>query len=531
MELTGFVQKYEWGKIGNASIVANLYGNNIDPQSPYAELWMGTHPNGQTMIKEYNISLQEYIEQNQEVLGNAEYFWKKYQTLPFLLKVLSVRKALSIQCHPPKDMAQVLHNNFPELYKDPNHKPEMAIALTKFHALCGFRPTEEIKENIVNIDELQMVITPSLLEAYKDSLDEELLNKILFSLFTKNEGVVEQAVHHLFGRFEKAGSEVQERYKYALMKELHNQFPGDSGVFMIYFLNEVFLEPGEAMYIPAGIPHAYISGDCVECMANSDNVVRAGLTPKYKDIETLLTILDYSSYTNQQVKIKSRAISPYTTHYHPPIPDFGVSHVIIPKGISWISPAHDSCQIFFVLKGEGVCVGEKLRPLKSTAPSTSRPGNEDQTQLLQNPGEMELDEPGIPVDLPEIEEEPFVPPKKPRLDEELIDESISEQAKSKDKAYAKDQKKTDSFNMPKESYLVDPAKHSGYKKDLLVKTEEATPEYKLNPPSKIKLKSGSILFLPAYQQYRISPTVGPLILYFAYSNSFFDQPEIDPIYY
>lgn len=360
MELTGYLQVYEWGKIGYGSIAAILYADDIDPSTPYAELWLGTHPNGNATIKEYQMSLQEYLEEHPEYLGTALEYWNKFGTLPFLLKVLSVRKALSIQVHPDILTAQVLHEDYPLLYKDPNHKPEMAIALTKFHALCGFRSAEEIKECFVNVTELQLIITPSLLLTYQETLDETLLKKILFSMLTKDDELVELAITKFLRRFDEEDEPTKEKFKYQLVKKLHDQFPADSGAFMVFFLNEVTLEPGEAMYIPPGLPHAYLSGDCVECMATSDNVVRAGLTPKYKDIETLLEILDYQSFTPEGLKMKSKAISEYTTHYHPPITDFGVSRVCIPEGTNWVSPYHDSCQVFFVLEGEGTIMGEKL---------------------------------------------------------------------------------------------------------------------------------------------------------------------------
>ena len=162
MELKCEVQQYAWGKIGQESQVALLAKNRPDfevqANTPYAELWMGTHPNGPSRIMKSNQPLDEYIKEHPDVLGVTcrERFGNN---LPFLFKILSVNKALSIQAHPNKELAAKLHNDRPNVYKDPNHKPEMAIALTEFQGLCGFRPLREIKNNCENNSQLRKIIT------------------------------------------------------------------------------------------------------------------------------------------------------------------------------------------------------------------------------------------------------------------------------------------------------------------------------------------------------------------------------------
>lgn len=149
MELQCGIQNYDWGKKGADSTVANLVKSRnqeyeIDENKPYAELWMGTHVNAPSVIKNSSETLSAFIEKHPETLG--EPVINRFGTdLPFLFKVLSVSNALSIQAHPNKKHAEELHEKFPDIYKDPNHKPEMAIALTPFEALCGFRPIDEIK--------------------------------------------------------------------------------------------------------------------------------------------------------------------------------------------------------------------------------------------------------------------------------------------------------------------------------------------------------------------------------------------------
>lgn len=157
MELIPAVQKYHWGKPGKSSTVASLFneslksaGENqtIDLESPYAELWIGTHPNGPSRLKGCKKSLLDFIRENPEVVGEKVKARFGVDDVPFLLKVLSVEQALSIQAHPDKPSAEVLHKERPDLYKDPNHKPEMAIALTPFEMFCGFRSMDEIVTNL-----------------------------------------------------------------------------------------------------------------------------------------------------------------------------------------------------------------------------------------------------------------------------------------------------------------------------------------------------------------------------------------------
>lgn len=146
--LSCVVQQYAWGKTGASSEVARLLASSdpsarISEDQPYAELWMGAHPRGDAKILGSQKTLGQWIAENQDCLGSkvkATFHGK----LPFLFKVLSVETALSIQAHPNKELAEKLHLQAPQHYPDANHKPEMAIALTSFQGLCGFRPVEEI---------------------------------------------------------------------------------------------------------------------------------------------------------------------------------------------------------------------------------------------------------------------------------------------------------------------------------------------------------------------------------------------------
>lgn len=341
VELKCAVQCYAWGKIGLTSTVAQLAQQSpsfkLEEDKPFSEFWMGTHPNGPSTVlgKGKEILLSEWIESNKDVLGEAvkEAFDSK---LPFLLKVLSVNKALSIQAHPNKVHAAFLHRERPEVYKDPNHKPEMAIALTPFEGLCGFRPLAEIQNFVKTIPELAAVIGQEAADAVAaSSSGSDGLKKAFTALMTCSPAVISLQLNKLFKRITEKKSSGDDLSSYCgeLLLRLNSQFPGDGGCFCIYFLNHIVLKPGEAMFLGPNLPHAYLAGDCVECMACSDNVVRAGLTPKLKDVDTLCEMLDYSCRSKEENIFPCHQDSNdlYTTIYDPPVPDFAVARIQIPS--------------------------------------------------------------------------------------------------------------------------------------------------------------------------------------------------------
>ena len=358
MELKCQVQMYAWGKIGTKSLAAEFAANGrpddfcVDGTAPYAELWMGTHPNGPSVVKGHG-SLAEYINKNPSVLGeNSRKLFG--DTLPFLFKVLSVNKALSIQAHPDKKHAEELHKLRPDIYKDSNHKPEMAIALTDFEGLCGFRPLTQIQSNIKQVAQLRQVIgqdlANSLLKATQDNYQLPLENAFA-ALMNCPKEKLNEALESLKQEIEKKSCVTSTE---RLFKRLWHDFPGDVGCFVIYFLNILVLKPGEAMFLGPNLPHAYLSGDCIECMACSDNVVRAGLTPKLIDVPTLCRMLIYQCPENDKVddtfKFKPhQENSSATVVYDAPVPDFSVAKLLAAKGKGPVAfPSRDSASIIIV---------------------------------------------------------------------------------------------------------------------------------------------------------------------------------------
>lgn len=368
-------QHYSWGKLGLNSAVAQLLQSSdselqIDPEKPYAELWMGAHPKADSVILWDQVSDQDqdqvqtlgsWIQKNPQSLGS------KVQTrfnnkLPFLFKVLSVRTALSIQAHPDQDLAVTLHARFPEHYPDENHKPEMAIALTNFTGLCGFRPVQEILGYLTEVPELQALVGPDSVQALKSAVSDldrtrVALKTCFTELMESPRDLVQSQLQTLVQRIQDKGGALSSVEQ--LLSDLSSQFPGDIGCFCIFFLNRVELSPGEAMFLRANEIHAYLHGDCIEVMACSDNTVRAGLTPKFLDVQTLCSMLDYSPSPARSKVFTGRHDDrdPHATVYDPPIDDFSVIRIQVPQGASYSVPALDSGSILLVVSGSAHCPG------------------------------------------------------------------------------------------------------------------------------------------------------------------------------
>ncbi|WED29004.1 mannose-6-phosphate isomerase, class I [Vibrio sp. DW001] len=283
------IQDYAWG---SRTSINQLFDIENPDNKPQAEIWMGAHPNGCSKIIENGEEqlLSDFINLDKSgilTLGTDTQFGE----LPYLFKVLAAESALSIQVHPSKEQAEIGFQKEEQAgiprtagnrnYKDPNHKPELVYALTSYQAMNGFR---EIADVVALFDKTNVQAIQSIVDTFKASIDEVGL-EVFFSALLSLEGEVKEAAVAELLAFAKAHKNDP---LFSLILELSELYPGDIGLFAPLMLNVITLQPREAMYLDACTPHAYLKGTGLEIMANSDNVLRAGLTPKFIDVEELV---------------------------------------------------------------------------------------------------------------------------------------------------------------------------------------------------------------------------------------------------
>ncbi|MCP9264812.1 Mannose-6-phosphate isomerase [Dirofilaria immitis] len=333
-----------------ASEVARVYatGNpdvSIDDRTSYAELWMGTHPDGPCYIQRSQKKLSQYIA---EYEGNPHRKVSAERHLPFIMKLMSIEHNLSIQAHPTKEQAARLNDRDPIHYPDKNHKPELAYALTRFELLCGFRPAKQICANIEVFPELKCLMGEDTSQAFqilvRAEIDEEC-ETLKSALAVLRGSLSEETV--------------------AVIQKMSRDFPGDIGCFIPLLLNHIVLSPGECCYYAAQELHVYLSGECVECVSCSNNTIRAACTSKFIDIDTLCEVLSYRM-TNPSHYIVSPAVLknfPYIRVYDPDCDDFTLHEVKIPssspssgitKALPIFIPSLECDSIMLVVEGEGI---------------------------------------------------------------------------------------------------------------------------------------------------------------------------------
>ena len=347
------VQEYSWG---SKTAVQTLLGRTESGEKPIAELWMGAHlkaPSKVSVDGEWR-SLNEVIDKSPESIlgrGIAERFSNK---LPFLLKILAADRPLSIQAHPNLELAQRgfarenglgIPLNAPNRnYKDENHKPEILCALTPFQVLKGFRDIEEI------LGLMGRVLPAGLSRQFgrfKKRPDPEGLKRFFIDLMSMDEALRGPIVSEAAGLAEKyAGEETEFHW----VVELNREYPGDVGVFSPLLLNFMQLDPGEAIYLQDGELHTYLRGVGVELMANSDNVLRGGLTQKHIDVSELIKVVDFK--IEPATIMKSRNRGPCEVEYPTPAEEFLLSVIFVEKSDSFASSRNRSVEILICIKGK-----------------------------------------------------------------------------------------------------------------------------------------------------------------------------------
>ena len=360
LSLTCAVQNYDWGIKGGCEVssLGELNtGAPSDPSKPYAELWMGTHPSGPSVVSATGEGLKETIAADPTAHLGAKTVERFGDDLPFLTKVLSVAKALSIQAHPDKTLAEQLHADRPNVYKDANHKPEMTLAVTEFEALCGFVAGDVLAANLVSVPELRAVVGQAAADAFAASPGgKDELRAVFTALMTADGNVVAAQVDALAARLHAKPDKTPVD---ALACRLNEQYPKDVGVLCAYVLNYLALKPGQCIYLAANEPHAYLAGECIECMATSDNVVRAGLTPKLRDTAILCDMLTYRA--GVPVVLDGERVDTSTTRYVPPFDEFMLETVTVAPGATYeLTKSQGPC-VYLVHRGSCVVGGENAR--------------------------------------------------------------------------------------------------------------------------------------------------------------------------
>jgi mannose-6-phosphate isomerase len=290
------VRAYAWG---SRTVIAQMLGRPVPSPHPEAEMWLGAHPGDPSHLATGK-SLVEAITADPEGQLGAERAGRWDATLPFLLKVLAADEPLSLQAHPSLEQARVgfaadeaagLARDAPERnYRDANHKPELICALTPFAALVGFR---EPADTVRLLRALAVPAIAAHVELLAAQPDASGLRALFTTWITLPQGMLDELVPAVAAGAVALASGGPWQDEARTLLELAERYPGDAGVLAALLLNRVTLAPGEALYLPAGNLHAYLSGAGVELMANSDNVLRGGMTPKHVDVPELLRVLDF----------------------------------------------------------------------------------------------------------------------------------------------------------------------------------------------------------------------------------------------
>lgn len=354
--LKNVIQTYAWG---SRTAIAELLGDPCPSETPQAELWMGAHPKAPSEVNLQGrwVPLDRLIEADPMAVLGPVAARRFDNRLPYLFKVLAAAEPLSVQAHPSRQQAQAgferenragipldaPHRN----YRDNNHKPEIICALTCFWALCGFRTWVEMRDNLLRF-------CPSTLNGQLKRVerldDARRIGSLFEILMTLSDDLRHGTVAEALASAERVGATVPEA---SWMQRLGALYPYDIGVLSPLLLNLVCLDPGQALFLPAGQIHAYLEGTGIELMANSDNVLRGGLTPKHVDVPELMTVLRFEPLAVQP--LEPEPIRPGERRYRSPANEFALSQVVVADGApGYCSDQDRSVDILLCIDGSGV---------------------------------------------------------------------------------------------------------------------------------------------------------------------------------
>ncbi|AEI10080.1 mannose-6-phosphate isomerase [Corynebacterium resistens DSM 45100] len=378
-QLHGIIRNYDWG---SKTALAQLSGRPVPSIEPEAEMWFGAHPGSPSLLGNSvdpsgtNTSLLDAIEASPRAALGANVA-ERYGRLPFLLKLLAADRALSIQVHPTKQQAEegfarenaegVPLDAFHRNYKDDNHKPELLVALTEFRAMAGFRP---IKRTLELLDTLGVGPLTTATEALRNDPTSAGLRATLEGFFGLERTEVSSILDALLPRAREiaSGTPGQSKWMEQTLQgvvKIAEQYPGDVGILVALLLNHLALQPGEAIYLDAGQLHAYLDGLGVEIMANSDNVLRGGLTSKNIDVAELMNLVTCEPLDDPTLRPAAGG------HYITPAPEFDLQRLdagatLAVNGPAIVLSVDDSVKVdgSSLASAEAVWVGASDEPVE-----------------------------------------------------------------------------------------------------------------------------------------------------------------------
>lgn len=352
------VRPYAWG---SPTAIPELLGT-APTGEPQAELWMGAHPGAPSRLDRG--ALNEVIAADPVHELGSRTVAKFGPRLPFLFKVLAAGAPLSLQVHP--DLARAKEGFAAEQragipidaaernYKDANHKPELICALTRFEGFCGFRTPRDAARTLAGLDVDALKPYVDLLSAHPE---EAALREVLTAVLGAEPGEMAATVDEAAAAAQRLGG------AYAPYARLAHHFPGDPGVVASMLMNYVELHPGEALFLGAGVPHAYLDGLGVEIMANSDNVLRCGLTPKHVDVPELLRVVRFEA--RDPAVLRPEASPSGEEVYDTPIDEFRLSRYLLAPGATAQDLTIEAPQILLCTAGRVTVNDMTLAPGES----------------------------------------------------------------------------------------------------------------------------------------------------------------------
>lgn len=353
------IREYDWG---SHIALAELLGEPSPSPRPQAELWMGAHPVAPSELRTGAdwIALGDWIRRDPGGVLGARVANAFGGELPFLMKVIAAERPLSLQAHPDPEQARLgfERENRAGLpldarersYRDPNPKPELVCALTRFAAMCGFRPLDDI---VAQIDELRARGLAALLGRLRFEREPEELRAFFERLMGLGDAEAADLVAEAVEAAESGYGEPEVR---GWLRKLAAAYPGDRGALAPLFLNVLELRPGEALFLPAGRLHSYLHGTAVEIMANSDNVLRGGLTSKHVDVPELLATLEFESRLPEV--LAPQRDDEVEAIYSTPAREFALSAIALRPDRPFESGPRDGVEILFCAAGTVRIEGE-----------------------------------------------------------------------------------------------------------------------------------------------------------------------------